>query len=257
MSRKLATLKLGSRGTQVVYLQQLINSHLKNHVNVTGIFSENTKEGVIQYQKESELDADGIVGPKTWTDLGAVELAKALLEERLLTSADLEEISVATNIPVHLIRVIMAVESAGSGYSSDTGLIKIQFEPHLFKKVTGKVIQNGVEGQDAEWVAFLEAHAINPGTAIASTSWGLMQVLGSNFKAAGFKDVYDMQLKCISSEKDQVMAGMNYINSIPALRESLLEKDWDGVAYYYNGRAYKKYGYHIKLAEWDKRLLEE
>jgi murein DD-endopeptidase MepM/ murein hydrolase activator NlpD len=58
------TIKLGSRGTEVRYLQKRLG------VAADGIFGPLTRRAVIRFQKSRGLAADGIVGPKTWKALG-------------------------------------------------------------------------------------------------------------------------------------------------------------------------------------------
>lgn len=60
------TLKLGSRGAQVMTLQK------KLHLRADGIFGPLTDEAVREFQEKNGLTVDGIVGPKTWDKLGAV-----------------------------------------------------------------------------------------------------------------------------------------------------------------------------------------
>jgi hypothetical protein len=54
------TVKFGSRGAEVVYLQQRLG------IGADGIFGPLTRRAVINFQKSRGLAADGIVGPKTW-----------------------------------------------------------------------------------------------------------------------------------------------------------------------------------------------
>ena len=56
------TLKLGSKGLQVNYLQQDLN-YLGEHLNTDGIFGPLTKEAVLRFQKSCNIARDGIYGP--------------------------------------------------------------------------------------------------------------------------------------------------------------------------------------------------
>jgi murein DD-endopeptidase MepM/ murein hydrolase activator NlpD len=58
------TVKLGSRGSEVVYLQKRLG------IGADGIFGPLTRRAVINFQKSRGLAADGIVGPKTWKAIG-------------------------------------------------------------------------------------------------------------------------------------------------------------------------------------------
>jgi peptidoglycan hydrolase-like protein with peptidoglycan-binding domain len=64
------TLQLGSTGTKVQDLQNLLNTNGANpHVTVDGTFGPTTKDAVISYQKKHGLTADGIVGQRTLLSL--------------------------------------------------------------------------------------------------------------------------------------------------------------------------------------------
>jgi murein DD-endopeptidase MepM/ murein hydrolase activator NlpD len=61
---KRPTIKQGSKGKHVVYLQSKLG------INDDGIFGSQTKASVVAFQASKGLVADGIVGPKTWATLG-------------------------------------------------------------------------------------------------------------------------------------------------------------------------------------------
>lgn len=64
------TLRLGSRGSAVVALQQrLIALHYFDVARADGIFGSGTYHAVIAFQKVQRLPRDGIAGPATWTRL--------------------------------------------------------------------------------------------------------------------------------------------------------------------------------------------
>ena len=61
---KRATVKVGSKGKDVKYLQSKLG------INDDGIFGPQTKAAVVSFQSRRNLVADGIVGPKTWAAIG-------------------------------------------------------------------------------------------------------------------------------------------------------------------------------------------
>ncbi|MFB2982842.1 peptidoglycan-binding protein [Microseira sp. BLCC-F43] len=67
-TRSLPTLRLGSKGDDVKYLQGLLNYH-DYTVTVDGIFGKKNEAAVKQFQKSRGLKVDGIVGQKTWNEL--------------------------------------------------------------------------------------------------------------------------------------------------------------------------------------------
>lgn len=60
------TLRQGSSGTYVRYLQQKLTSKLYPLGNADGIFGNATRQAVVEFQQENGLSPDGIVGPLTW-----------------------------------------------------------------------------------------------------------------------------------------------------------------------------------------------
>ena len=68
----MAMLSIGSRGPEVVTLQQQLNSQLSPSPNLVadGIFGARTREAVRAYQRNAGLAADGLVGPLTRAALG-------------------------------------------------------------------------------------------------------------------------------------------------------------------------------------------
>jgi len=63
------TLMSGSSGSDVTYLQQLLNKKSRATIAVDGYFGSETKQMVEIYQRNHELVVDGIVGEKTWSSL--------------------------------------------------------------------------------------------------------------------------------------------------------------------------------------------
>lgn len=59
----------GSMGTIVNLLQSRLNSIGFSSGNVDGMFGQNTKKAVMNFQKSRNLLVDGIVGKNTWTEL--------------------------------------------------------------------------------------------------------------------------------------------------------------------------------------------
>ncbi len=65
-----SNLSLGSRGTEVVQLQETLNAKGYGCGDADGIFGPQTQQSVIKFQGDSSLAADGIVGPQTRQALG-------------------------------------------------------------------------------------------------------------------------------------------------------------------------------------------
>jgi len=170
----------------------------------------------------------------------------ALAEEFQITLASLE--------------AIIEVESGGRGFDPTTGKIIIQFEPAWYKKKSpytpsGKWSLNKVENQKKEWEAFNDAFSKDANAAMESTSVGLMQVMGFQYKLLGFKTVGAMWDFAKESEKNQVKLGLLFIKSNKALYNALKKNDFATVAYFYNGKNYKVNDYDTKLENAYKKHL--
>ena len=75
MAQHPPTLKHGSEGEAVLGLQNALN-HRGQHVHVGGVFDHATRDAVHQFQHDSGLDSDGIVGPLTWGALCVHEVKR-------------------------------------------------------------------------------------------------------------------------------------------------------------------------------------
>ena len=114
-------------------------------------------------------------------------------------------------------------------------------------KVDNKTIQNGVEGQKSEWIAFNTAFAIHPKAAMLSTSIGLPQIMAFHYAILGYNSVGEMWDDFKKGEYQQVKGLTNFIKNNNRLYISLKNKDWKMCAYIYNGAGYKINNYDVKL----------
>jgi peptidoglycan hydrolase-like protein with peptidoglycan-binding domain len=63
------TLKLGSKGEAVKGLQNALTGRSPYGVAIDGEFGSETENAVKQFQGSAGLEADGVVGPRTWGEL--------------------------------------------------------------------------------------------------------------------------------------------------------------------------------------------
>ena len=169
----------------------------------------------------------------------------------MITENEYKNLAKEFEISVSKVKSIDSVESNGEGFDPATGKIKIQFEPHYFKRISrllsGLWISNKVDIQSKEWKAFNDAFAKNPTAAMESTSIGRMQVMGEHWKRLGFKDVNQMWDFAKDSEMNQLWLGLKFIETDKRLFEAVKIWDTKKVAYYYNGKNYWIKGYDKKL----------
>ena len=144
----------------------------------------------------------------------------------------------------------ISVETGGQGFDGKTGKIIIQFEPSWFKKKapyapSGLWSVNKVDVQSKEWSAFNDAFKKNKDAAMQSTSIGIGQIMGFQYKRLGYKSVDDMWNDAKKGIEEQIKQMVKFINSDPKLRNALKEHNWTKVATIYNGRGFmdlaKKY----------------
>src|SRR5262249_16397062 len=156
-------------------------------------------------------------------------------------------------IPNAAMWAVIVIESAGAGFLADRRP-KILFERHLFHRATrgrfdaahpdisrpsaGGYGAGGAHQSDR----LAEAIRLNRKAALESASWGLGQVLGSNFEVAGFASAEDMVAKMVQSERQQLLGMFNFIKGNNLARH-LQNRDWLRFARGYNGPAAERNGY--------------
>lgn len=69
-NKNFPTLRKGSTGDVVKKLQLILNEKQSANLTIDGKYGSLTEAAVKRFQKENNLTADGIVGPKTWATLG-------------------------------------------------------------------------------------------------------------------------------------------------------------------------------------------
>lgn len=167
----------------------------------------------------------------------------------------------ASGLPV--LWSVLTVESRGFGFLAPTRQPKILFERHIFFRETDGAFEGvapdlcnktggGYEGGAAEYerlsraIALCKNRGLDVECALRSASWGLGQVMGFNAARAGFSTAADMAGQMAASEGAQLDGMVNFMKS-QKLDVSLREKDWTGFAKKYNGAAYWKNQYDVKL----------
>src|SRR5215470_19978803 len=110
-----------------------------------------------------------------------------------LTDKAVETARGIVDLPLEAMWAVMHVESSGAGYLADRRP-KILFERHLFHRATGgrfDATHPDISDPSAggfgpggahQYSRLAEAVALDRQAALSSASWGLGQVLGSNFE---------------------------------------------------------------------------
>jgi len=170
------------------------------------------------------------------------------------------------SLNVNVLLAIAMVESRGV-FVKKNGTIPMLFERHVFyrriAKKYGKEVaekhfeenpnicnpKSGGYGRFKEQpVRHAKASVIDLEVACDSTSWGAYQLMGFNFDACGYEDSLDMVNNMHSNYVEhQTEAFINFVLSNKRLVKAIKAKDWAKIARNYNGKAYAKNKYDIKL----------
>ena len=97
----LPTIREGSRGAEVIKLQEILNQLNFYSGAIDGVFGAQTKDAVVRFQGVYGLVTDGIVGPNTWSKLN--EIGDGSMEWRRMT--EVEEIDEIKRIINHRLGV--------------------------------------------------------------------------------------------------------------------------------------------------------
>ncbi|WP_172328616.1 N-acetylmuramidase family protein [Mangrovicoccus sp. HB161399] len=176
-----------------------------------------------------------------------------------VTLPELHRTADALGVPPATMHALIAVEGRPPGFISGTNLPALLFEGHIFSRQTGHkfdsehpeistaawTAKNYVGGQ-GEYDRLVRAIALDRDAALMSAGWGMFQIMGFNYEAAGHADI----LSFVSSQfttAGQLDAMVAYLESV-ALADALREERWEDFALGYNGRAYKTNRYDEKLA---------
>jgi hypothetical protein len=188
-----------------------------------------------------------------------VHVARAARPQRGLSEADFRAAAKSLGLgnDVAGIKAVAAIESRQEGFNSN-GKAKILFERHWYHKLTGGKYASiaphlsnpkpGGYGTHAEQYAKLEAASqLDEKSALMSASWGRFQIMGINYKRAGFIKVSDFVNAMQASEANHLKAFVSFIKSDSRIHKALKSRNWAAFARAYNGPAYKQNQYDTKL----------
>lgn len=158
--------------------------------------------------------------------------------------------------PAH-IATVATVESGSNGPFLETGHPVVLFERHKFHRYTGGRFDDvrpdlsnpkyGGYGKTSEQPGRLAAaRALDDEPAVMSTSWGAFQLMGFNYKLAGFACIEVFEREMRRSARAQLMAFASFLKNT-GLDNPLRELDWRAFARGYNGPDYERNEYHLKL----------
>lgn len=174
-----------------------------------------------------------------------------------LTEQDWQDAALALGVPVASVKAVAEVEAPGSAFLP-SGEPRILFERHKFSQHTGGKydkthpdISNpkwgGYGKESAQHGRLAKAAELDRDAALKSASWGRFQILGENYRQAGFDTLQAFINAMYASERHHLFAFVAFIKADPKLWSALKSRDWAQVARRYNGPAYAANAYDVKL----------
>ncbi|WLI14432.1 MULTISPECIES: N-acetylmuramidase family protein [Pseudomonas] len=260
------TLRHGDRSQAVRALQKNLNNYGAT-LTVDGDYGDVTEAAVRAYQLKVGLVADGVAGNKTQAALAGYDC------QQLLKNTDLVNAAQRLDVPLASVYAVNEVESKGKGFL-DNGKPVILFERHIMYRQLSKVRNEGDDtaelkrhadqlastypaivnpkaggyaGGTAEHQRLTTARLIDDTAALESASWGAFQIMGFHWKRLGYASVQDFVVAMSAGESQQFDAFVRFIETDPALHKTLKGRKWVEFAKLYNGPAYQRNLYDIKL----------
>lgn len=220
-------------------------------------------------RRELTIGALALVAAPSWA---AVEEASFLDQLRAestapLAQSDFEAAAEALGASRQAVQAIVEVESARGGGFDPSGRPKILFERHIFSRRTNRRFDTShttisqpawsrdayPPAGDARWAQLAEAYALDADAALQATSWGVFQMLGTNFADAGYPDAAAFVRDMSRSHARQLAAWTQWVRT-RGMADEVQRLDWAGFARLYNGPAAASQGYDQRMAAAYARL---
>lgn len=263
------SLRRDDRNQAVLILQKQLNAQGAG-LYPDGHYGERTEQAVRDFQQRAGLVADGVAGPKTLAALAGKDTSQ------LLKQRDLEQAAERLGVPLASLLAVNTVESKGEGFLAN-GRPVILFERHVMRErllehryvmalpglaspeatvdtlaalypALVNVRPGGYAGGVAEYPRLSQARQIHDSAALESASWGLFQIMGHHWQRLGYASVQEFAHRMAESEGQQLEAFVRFVESDPALHKALQGRRWAEFAKRYNGPAYARNLYDVKLA---------
>jgi len=174
---------------------------------------------------------------------------------RPLTSDGMAAVASSMTVSVQEVWTVLGVETSGCGFLADRRP-KILYERHVFHRLTNGRFDDGdlsdpePGGYGAEgahqYDRLAAAMQLDRVAALQSASWGLGQVLGTNFGSSGFASV-DAMVQAMSDSEDAQLKGMGAFILGHRLDRALKTHDWTTFARGYNGAGFAENHYDARL----------
>ena len=273
----MSTYGLNDQDDEIVKLQRYLNEIFMLDMKPDGVLGKVTQSALKRLQdklKIAEADTDGpCYGPITQSKVFDY------INKKYLTEDDYVRAARKTDLEISVVKTVTAVEALQFGFYNN-GLPITLFERHVFYqqlcKYRGDDFANkiadrysdicnpssgGYTGGKSELQRLDRARSIDEDCALLSASYGLFQIMGFNYRQAGYKTVNEYYEAICVSEDNQLDAFVNYLllDKDKSLLTNLKKKDFTAFAKEYNGPGYKKHKepYDVKMQRIYKELSKK
>lgn len=182
-----------------------------------------------------------------------------------LSKGDIGRAAKHIGIETNVLLAFLEVESAGSGFTN-SGNLKVLPEAHIFyRKLKGalraKAVRMGIAYP--KWnpngyrfnkaTRFRKMIELSSKPAYLSVSYGLGQIMGFNYKAAGHDSAFELWRTANQGEYEQLIQLVNLMKSwgmdkMLTGKDFTKAKSWHKAARKYNGKGFRRNKYAQKLA---------
>ncbi|WP_338491282.1 N-acetylmuramidase family protein [Pseudomonas trivialis] len=256
-------------------LNQRIVDFQKNRLNVAspdGVIDPGgrTFKGLIEAARTGGQSAATVQSPVQAVSDKQPLVTQATCDGNVtLNEADFKQAALALSngIEVNIIKAFAIVESGGrSGFGPEKFPV-LAYERHIFHKYTQKKYDSthpnlsapymakadtqwriNNKDQATAWQTLRAAYSLDQKAALMSASYGMFQIMGFNFAACGFKDVFDFVAAMKLNAGQQLNAFVGFCSKNAALVKAMKTRDYVGMARNYNGPQYGDYDQRIKKA---------
>lgn len=260
-------LRYGDKSENVKFLQRALNEKLSLRLKADGQFGKLTEEALRIFQTNNKLFSNGVYAQNE------INLLQPFIDGKYLSEKEIEIQAKLANYPVSIIKALRDVEARAEGFLYD-GRPIILFERHKFylylSKIKGEAFaktllstnsdicnpeRGGYKGYEEEWTRLARAMSFCNEAAILSTSFGLFQIMGFNYKVAGYPTVDLFYNDMCFTEKNHLKAFINFIINNPGLSTAVKQRNHKRIALLYNGAAADQNDYANKLIAAESKYI--
>lgn len=209
----------------------------------------------------SPYGIDGVVGTATLREFYRIFANR---QAAAVTGDEIAAFARSLGASAKQLAAFAKVESGRSGFLN-TGHPKILWERHYFwrrirvkipfisnPRPGGYTLDADRDGINDSWQKLMTACRRDPVAAFESCSWGKFQIMGAHWKALGYESVFAFAWSMVESERGHYEAFVRFIrvNGLAAMLRQVSADPSDNIALVrrYNGPAFRKNAYHVKLA---------